>query len=430
MLVGEIGLVTERHPDTISVNSKTSVAVVSPIMPLDGAGGVASAHYNIYRCLKLLGCKTRLLTFNDMKLSSGETEVIRCGASRRLKSLLAFGIYCYLKMIGSNKPAYQLADIIFSIPGSLQLRRHLRVLNPDITIIPDHGAPGLSLCNKRAPIILIVHHIPARFISNPLLGDCCHQDVAKATVLEQRVLNSVNAVVCPTAYIKKVFQETYSFSGEVVVIPNMIDESLIDAISVHDVRAELTLSREVPVVYIPSAGSHLKGARYVFEIVRRLSKACKGPLGFYLSGAIDPALKAELDHAPENAFLFMPGRVSMQTNISFVKSCTFGVSPTLIENFGMALLEAGFCHVPMVTFEVGGNGEVICNGKNGLLVPFLDMERLIGDATKFLNAEYCAMIRRSTGSFVRERFNFYSIAEQYLAFCKKQIRAFEENGLR
>lgn len=395
------------------------MAVVSPTVPQDTAGGVTSAHYNIYRSLKSLGCEATLLTFEDTCLSPGAPGAIRCGISSKLKSLLALGTHLYLKVLGSTKPAYQLADIVFSVPGSLHIRRYLKKLHPDITIIPDHGAPGLCLSNKLSPIILVIHHLPARFITSPLLGDCCHIDVAKATALEQLVLNDINAVVCPSEYMKHVFQKTYSFNGKVTVIPNLVDEDMIDSIPSCDVREQLGLSRDVPVVYIPSAGSRLKGARYVFEVVRRLAGACDGPLGFYLSGNIAPELKAELCHAPKNAFLYTPGRVDLQTNLSYVKSCTFGISPTLIESFGMALLEAGFCNVPMVTFDVGGTSEVVCDGKNGLLVPFLDLEDLIVSATKLLNPAYCEKLRSSSGDYVRERFSSRLIAEQYLALCKK-----------
>lgn len=417
---------TTQHIDSpsISGNVPLSVAVVIPTMPQEnGAGGVTSAHYNIYRSLHSLGCNTRLFSFEDYKYTSGVPGAFRYGASTRVKSFLAFVVFCYLKTLGSVKPAYQLADIIYSIPGSLHIRRHLKRLRPDVTIIPDHGAPGLFLSNRQTQIILVVHHLPARFVSSPLLGDYCKIDIAKATVLEQRVLKYVDAVVCPSEYMKNIFQQTYSFDGEIAVIPNLVDEQMMDSVPLRDIRTELGLSHVTPVVYIPSAGSSLKGSRYIFEIVRRLAKACNGPIAFYLSGTIDPTLKEELCHVPGNAFLFMPGYVNLQTNISYVKSCSFGVSPTLIESFGMAILEAGFCNVPMVAFEVGGTGEVICSGKNGYLVPFLDLEGLVTIATKLLDAEFCAMVRQSTGKYVRERFNSHRIAEEYLALCIKTSKS-------
>jgi glycosyltransferase involved in cell wall biosynthesis len=79
----------------------------------------------------------------------------------------------------------------------------------------------------------------------------------------------------------------------------------------------------------------------------------------------------------------------------------------------------------MVTFRVGGTGEVISDGINGVLVPFPEIEMLIGEAAGFFNTEYRLRIRNSTGRYVRERFNSVSIAGEYLALCKKVIREYE-----
>jgi glycosyltransferase involved in cell wall biosynthesis len=140
---------------------------------------------------------------------------------------------------------------------------------------------------------------------------------------------------------------------------------------------------------------------------------------FYLSGPIDAALKAELNHVPENARLFMPGRVSLETNLAHVKSCSFGISPTLIENFSMAILEAGFCGVPMVTFAVGGVAELVKHGETGLLVPLLDVEGLVGSAVSLLDAGCCDGLRRTTGAATRARFAPEQVALQYLALFER-----------
>ncbi|WP_243371989.1 glycosyltransferase family 4 protein [Geotalea sp. SG265] len=404
--------------ETCTGHKLPRIAVVSPTVPHDGAGGVTSAHYNIYSSLKSLGCDAKFMTFEDMKLSDFP-DAIRCGASPLQKFILGASVHCFLKALGSRKPAYQLADIFLSLPGALQLRRHHRRLNPDVAIIPDHGAPGLVLSKSVSPLILVAHHIPARFINNPLLGDVCRLDVFKATALEQRVVSKVSAVVCPSEYMKREFQKTYLFAGEIVVIPNPMDESLMDSIPAHDIRVEMGLPCEAPVVYIPSAGNQFKGSRYVSEIVRRLATVYGGHLGFYLSGTIDSTLKAELKYLPPNAHLFMPGHVDFHSNISYVKSCSFGVSPTLLESFGMALLEAGSCMVPMVTFDVDGTSEVIKDGINGFLIPYLDLEGLIKSASNLFENDLCIRLSSSAAHYVRDRFSSFRIAKQYVSLIQR-----------
>lgn len=394
---------------------RLKVAVVAPSAPPFGGGGVASSHYHLYRCLLQADCETTLLTFNETETRAIEPGILRYGASRRIRSFLELGVFFYLKTIGSRRPAYQLTDIINSIPGVLKMNRTIRRLRPDLIIIPDHGAPGLFLDKQNAKLLMVAHHNPSRFIENPMLGDYCPIDVSTAINLEKRVLNRVDAVICPSRYMATSFCETYDFPGKIAVIPNPVDLSLIDSIPVRDIRQEMGVHRTVPVVYIPSAGSKLKGERFVFEIVRRLSKTYNAEIAFYLSGSVTASLQEELRHLPGNARLFMPGHLGYSDNLSIVKSCSFGVSPTLIESFGMAILEANFCGLPMVVFDVGGTGEIVVHGENGFCVPYLDLDALVGAAERLLNPEVRDLMRLSSSVSVKQRFDSRASTEQYLA---------------
>jgi glycosyltransferase involved in cell wall biosynthesis len=80
----------------------------------------------------------------------------------------------------------------------------------------------------------------------------------------------------------------------------------------------------------------------------------------------------------------MPGKVSYHDNMGHVRSCSFAVSATLIENFSMSLLEACFYGLPVVTFDVGGNSDIVRDGENGFLVPYLDAEGLIEKSGRLL----------------------------------------------
>jgi glycosyltransferase involved in cell wall biosynthesis len=107
--------------------------------------------------------------------------------------------------------------------------------------------------------------------------------------------------------------------------------------------------------------------------------------------------------------------VSYRDNMAIVKACSFGVSPTLIENFSMALLEASFCGVPMVSFDVGGNADVVSDGRNGVLVPALDIEALVNAACRLLDADYRTSLRRATLLHVADRFNSNMTVEKFIS---------------
>ena len=79
----------------------------------------------------------------------------------------------------------------------------------------------------------------------------------------------------------------------------------------------------------------------------------------------------------------------------------------------MTLLEASYCGVPMVTFNVGGNADVVYHGKSGFLVPYLDLESLIGAACRLMEGPYRESIRRETERHAREIFESDAAGEQY-----------------
>jgi len=72
-------------------------------------------------------------------------------------------------------------------------------------------------------------------------------------------------------------------------------------------------------------------------------------------------------------------------NIGIIKSCDFGITPTLLESFGMAILEANFSGIPFVSFNCGGNADIINNEEDGFLVDYLDIENLVEKAKLLLS---------------------------------------------
>ncbi len=394
-----------------------TIMIVAPSAPPLGGGGVTSAHYNLFTLLKKRGFPVSFATFGDWPVSAIQDDVFRFGGSPSLIKLLHLALWPYLKLRGSRRLAYQMADIFAAAPGAIRLNRFLKTVNPDIIVLPDHGAPGLFVtAGKNSRLFLIAHHNPARFTGNPLLGDFCPLDAELAVEVERHVFRKIAGVICPSDYMLNSVIETYGNDRPMTIIPNVVDIEALTAVTKARFDERFDISPEAPVVYLPSAGSKLKGSRFVFEIIRRLSCAYRENLVFYLSGDISSELAEELRHAPANARLLMPGQLPYHEHLSLVKGCSFGVSPTLIDNFSMALLEAGYCGLPMVAFDVGGTGEIIVDGENGFLVPYLDIEMLISKSMLLLDRQSRSLLFNNIQDFLNLRFNQDDIVDQFLHF--------------
>lgn len=365
------------------------IAVLSPTIPPDNLGGVAVAHYNLFRQFCRQGYDARMFTFQDRANRWGEvpsdSRVVHAGVSGAYVKVADLMVYFWMRLLRSRGISYNLTDIFAHSAGALKLRGRLREFGPDVVVLPDQGAPGFFL-GKPAGVhyVLIAHHNPMRFIDIPQIGNFSRKDAELAVAVENRVLKNVDLVICPSLYMRKVFLETYSYAGPIRVIPNLLDRDTLNAVRLNDVRSLLGLDRQIPLIYIPGAGNPFKGAKFVYDLLRRLAERYPAPVGVYLSGAIDPTLAARLRELPSSLRLYSPGNLPHEQNLAIVKACSFGISPTLVENFSMALLEANSCQIPMLTFDVGGNREIIRDGRNGRLIPCADLPLLVECAEQLL----------------------------------------------
>lgn len=396
------------------------IAIVSSSFPPESSGGVSHAQYNLARALRGKGFAVRIFTFGDRPDAIGDEDIVRRGVPPLVSRVLDRLIGLYFRWRDPSKVAYHFAEVaIFAWP-CFKLNRVIKRFRPTVLILSDHGCPGFSIRKPdRCRTILVSHHNPARFLGNPLWGLHSERDVRWTIALENMALRKIDAVVCPSHYMHDMFMKTYAYTGTVAVIPNMIDIDMISSVPLRDIRELLGLPKGAILIYIPSAGSVYKGSQFVCEIIRRLSSYKPEAIGFYLSGPIGPSLEYELRSRPPNARLYTPGQVSYQDNLSMVKACSFGVSPTLIENFGMAILEAQACGVPMISFDVGGNHDVVSNGQTGVLVPYLDVEELIQAAVRLMEEKRRTTMRIEAANDAASRFSSEVVVEQFVAMMDK-----------
>lgn len=392
---------------------KKKIAIVSPTFPPFGkGGGVQASHYNLFRAFKEKGYVVKAFTWSDREKGRGEDDVCRGGALHCLlppsRKAILFGQKIWQRFVVKEKGIrFQFADALLGAFRGLGLYRKIKSFAPDIIIVPDHGAPS-ALWPKMPDrkIVFMSHNNPARFLDEPLFGLHSKSDAEWAVSIENKAISKADVVVCPSQYMASIFSKTYQFDGEVEVVHNLIDNALIDEAEVSNMRQFLGLSDEDPLVYIPSAGSRFKGERFVFEIVRRLSSGYEGIVGFYLSGEINVTLKRCLEFLPSNARLYCPGKVDYLENIRNVKACTLCVSPTLIESFGMAILEAQRCGLPVVAFDCGGVSEILVDRVTGFLVPYLEVEAIVQNSMRImLDRDLCVEMSEKAKNHAMLNFN-------------------------
>lgn len=119
--------------------------------------------------------------------------------------------------------------------------------------------------------------------------------------------------------------------------------------------------------------------------------------------------------------VFFPGATADVRSV--LKESTLLVHTSWNESFGMALVEAMACGVPVIAHDLGGMAEVVADGVTGYLVPPGDVAALADRISRLLEDD---SLRRSFGeagrALVRDKYSVESRANEYAELCR-ELRA-------
>ncbi|MDR4503186.1 MAG: glycosyltransferase [Candidatus Scalindua sp.] len=112
------------------------------------------------------------------------------------------------------------------------------------------------------------------------------------------------------------------------------------------------------------------------------------------------------------------GRVVLMGNrddVHLVLKCfDVFVLPSLSEGISNVILEAMACGLPIIAYDVGGNGELVVNREGGYLVRLGDSEMFLNHIDKILEDD---SLRKKMGIFnrklVEERFSIHNMIDSY-----------------
>jgi len=223
-----------------------------------------------------------------------------------------------------------------------------------------------------------------------------------------------DALIVVSKGMKIEFVRKFSLpSGKIRIIYNPIDSEEITQLSKENINHPY-FKENIPIIITVGRLVPEKGHSYLikaFRIVRKLRR-CKlliignGPMRKELE-----QLANELEIRQDVAFL------GFQKNpFKYLAKSDVFVLPSLIEGFGLAIVEAMACGIPVVATNCPwGPGEIVINNVNGLLVPPADEKALAKAILAILNDKKFSEQMASKGR------QFAAIFD-----VKKRIREYED----
>jgi teichuronic acid biosynthesis glycosyltransferase TuaC len=179
-------------------------------------------------------------------------------------------------------------------------------------------------------------------------------------------------------------------SDKILVVGNGVDSRKFGPVPKDEARAALGLPLNAPILVtvgglVERKGFHrviacLPALRQQFPELRYLIVGGAGAEGDWRSRLEAQVAQLNLHEAVH----FLGAMAAERLRVPLSAADVF-VLATRNEGWANVLLEAMACGVPVVTTDVGGNREVVCNDKLGIVVPFGDagaLEQALADALR------------------------------------------------
>lgn len=159
--------------------------------------------------------------------------------------------------------------------------------------------------------------------------------------------------------------------NKVVTVPNGVDLERIDAAPCADRSQTLGLDRTTPLIVTTANPRAVKGIDVLIRAIAIVRTEAPDAKFIVIGGAGDESyLRGLRDLAREfmvsDNIRFLGSRDDV---FSILKMADLFCLPSRSEGLSNALLEAMSCRLPCVATDVGGNSEVVVDGRSGFLVP-------------------------------------------------------------
>lgn len=318
-------------------------------------GGSIVWSQSIVRMLRKRGHEVFIVTYGE------KCDLLDC---REFKESLTFvsykGKFSWIDSVMFN-------DIPRMVKAARMVSNIVKANNIDIVITSSiHEAGGLFSLRKLCPIIATCHGYYPYELSSWNAGKRKYPRLFVYWLLEQFAKKRVERIVCPSFWLKKQLGSRLK-NKEIVVIKNMLREPPKDQQGFS--RKSLGINDDVPLIisYNSLRAPFNKEAFITYvEVVKKIA-AKDNRIQFLLFGAEEIESRMILESTQDTRIKILG---NVKNTFELLKVADVFLHISLIDTFSLITLEAMSIGLPVIATNKGALGELIENGKTGLLTNF------------------------------------------------------------
>jgi len=260
-------------------------------------------------------------------------------------------------------------------------------------VLHGNGVSDFSLLNHQVnePRVVTIHHL-ARLVAQNVNLLQRLIDLSGETgftpMIEKVVISRADKIIAVSNFTKKTLVSTYNVPpSKIEIVPHGINvgEYLFSKDVLLEFRKLIGLDDYFAFLFVGRLDDPRKNLLFLLRAFRMIDKKLRKSIKLVLVGAGDYLKVKSIAHSfgiEENLILL--GYVDdFLTLRRCYGACDVFVSPSLLEGFGLTILEAMAAGKPVIALRRGAIPEIVKHGENGLLVDG-DDPRELADAMIFL----------------------------------------------
>lgn len=245
--------------------------------------------------------------------------------------------------------------------------------------------------------------------------------------LRNQLLTKADAFVSLSEEMSQEFLDYGVDGSKIHLIPNSVDEKIfhpVQSFEKRELRKKLKMKLESKVITYAGRLLDTKGLPLLFEVWQKIKNKHDNYQLLIVGGGSKDIHDCESElkqfvksNSLDNSVMFTGNVTSVH---EYLQASDIFVFPTKNEAFGISLIEAMACGLPVIATPVGGIKDIVHNGQNGLIVDVDNFEQLYNAIEKLASNDSLsaylgnAALRTVQAKYLRER-----VTKQYVQLFER-----------
>lgn len=392
----------------------------------DITGGAARAAYRLHKALLFSGVESNMLVLNK---TSNDPSVI--GPSSKIQKIIG-KLRPRLDTIPVRLLYSNYSSVLFSPSwlGFSNIVNKINKINPDVVHL--HWICGgmmtiNDIARIKAPIVWSLHDMWAFTGGFHYENTEEFQEVSKNSSLtgtkkidnlSKKLLKRKKAVFAKknditiiglSRWIAKEAKKSKIFGNKNIInLPNPIDTDLFSPMNKFEARKLLNLPNDKKLILFGAMSATKDRRKGWLELKSALNKVSSNNTELVVFGS-------DNDNYEYSLPVQFTGTIEDDKTLKILYSaCDVMVVPSLQENLSNAIMESLACGLPVVGFDIGGNGDLIEHKITGYLAKPFDVIDLKDGITWVLSAQNYNELCLNARKKVMKDFDSSLVAKKYL----------------